>query len=125
MGTTWGRGLFYRVVPTVPTLNLKRDRYIAISVHPIHYRPERLYRGKVGPGGDVGTDCKPFKTGASIMTAIELARLVIDMRATQKAYFKERTISLLDESRRKERELDKVLKEITEDRPAMLAGFDR
>jgi phage terminase large subunit len=46
------------------------------------------------------------------------------MRDTQKAYFRERTGDLLDASRRKEREVDKLIKEIIEDRPGMLAGFD-
>jgi hypothetical protein len=58
------------------------------------------------------------------MTTIELARVIVDMRNTQRAYFRERTPALLDESRRKEREVDKLLKEIVEDRPGMLAGFD-
>jgi hypothetical protein len=58
------------------------------------------------------------------MTTIELARVLKDMRDTQKAYFRERTGDLLDASRRKEREVDKLIKEIIEDRPGMLAGFD-
>ncbi len=54
------------------------------------------------------------------MTAIELARRVREMRRAQVRYFRERTVEALDESRRLERELDRTLAEIIEDRPPML-----
>ena len=58
------------------------------------------------------------------MTVIDLARIIAEMRSSQKAYFKSRTMDLLEESKRKEREVDKLVREIIEDRPGMLAGFD-
>ncbi len=58
------------------------------------------------------------------MTAIELARRVKAVRDAQRRYFKSRTIEALDESRRLERELDKAIREILEDRPALLPMGD-
>jgi len=58
------------------------------------------------------------------MTTIEFARVVKDMRDTQKAYFRERTGSLLDESRRKERMVDTLVKGIIDDKPSMLPGME-
>lgn len=54
------------------------------------------------------------------MTTIELAKRVQEMRQVQKLYFRERTDKSLEESKRLERELDKLVKEIISDRPPML-----
>ena len=54
------------------------------------------------------------------MTAIELARRVVEMRKAQKTYFREKTWEALEESKKLERELDKVVAEIIEDRPPMM-----
>jgi hypothetical protein len=58
------------------------------------------------------------------MTAIELAQRVQAMRHAQKLYFRTRTSKALDESKRLERELDKLVDEIISDRPSMLPLFD-
>lgn len=58
------------------------------------------------------------------MTTIELARCVREMRQAQKAYFKERTLESLDESKLLERQVDKTVKEILEDKPALLPFGD-
>ena len=58
------------------------------------------------------------------MTTIELAHRVQAMRQAQKLYFRTRTSGALDESKRLERELDKLVDEIISDRPAMLAFGD-
>ena len=47
-----------------------------------------------------------------LMTALELARIVKDCRRAQRLYFRTRTEDALAESRRLERELDKLLDEI-------------
>jgi hypothetical protein len=57
------------------------------------------------------------------MTTIQLARCVQEMRQAQKLYFRTRTVEALDESKRLERELDKLVNEIISDRPAMLPMF--
>jgi hypothetical protein len=57
------------------------------------------------------------------MTTIDLARHVQEMRHAQKLYFRTRTAEALDESKRLERELDKLINEIISDRPAMLPNF--
>jgi hypothetical protein len=62
--------------------------------------------------------------GFDAMIAIELARRVQAMRQAQKLYFRTRTHEALDESKRLERELDKLVEEIVSDRPAMLPMFD-
>jgi hypothetical protein len=46
------------------------------------------------------------------MTAIELAGLVVRMRRAQKAYFRSRTPTALEESRRVEKRVDEALAEI-------------
>lgn len=58
------------------------------------------------------------------MTTIELARKVQAMRTAQKVYFKSRDIKSLDQSKRLERELDKLLAEILADKPARLPIFE-
>ena len=58
------------------------------------------------------------------MTTLELARIVKDMRDAQRSYFAARTPATLEISRQKERALDKVVREIIEDRPALLPGLD-
>lgn len=58
------------------------------------------------------------------MTTIELARQVQAMRHAQKLYFRTREDKALDDSRRLERELDKIVNEIISDRPAMLPMFE-
>jgi hypothetical protein len=62
--------------------------------------------------------------GCDEMTTIELARRVLEVRQAQKLYFRTRTHEALDESKRLERELDKLADEILMDRPAMLPLFD-
>jgi hypothetical protein len=62
--------------------------------------------------------------GCDEMTTVELARRVQAMRHAQKLYFRTRTSEALDESRRLERELDKLADEIISDKPAMLPLFD-
>lgn len=57
------------------------------------------------------------------MMTIELARRVQRMRHAQKLYFRTRSVESLDESKRLERELDKLVDEIINDRPAMLPMF--
>jgi flagellar basal body-associated protein FliL len=54
------------------------------------------------------------------MTTLELARRVKAVRDAQKAYFRDRTGEDLEESKRLERELDKIVKEILDDKPALL-----
>jgi hypothetical protein len=46
------------------------------------------------------------------MTALELARLVAEMRRAQRAYFRMRTPAALDRSKQLERELDRAVEEI-------------
>lgn len=46
------------------------------------------------------------------ISAADLARLVVDVRAAQTAYFKGRTKELLVASKQKERELDEIVKRI-------------
>jgi hypothetical protein len=46
------------------------------------------------------------------------------MRHAQKLYFRTREDKALDDSRRLERELDKIVNEIISDRPAMLPMFE-
>jgi hypothetical protein len=46
------------------------------------------------------------------MTAIELARLVTEMRDAQKKYFRDRGQGDLEASKRLEREVDRAAKEI-------------
>jgi hypothetical protein len=58
------------------------------------------------------------------MTTIELAKRVQAMRKAQQVYFASRQGKDIDESRRQERELDKLVDEIIRDRPAKLPGFD-
>lgn len=58
------------------------------------------------------------------MTTIELAKRVREMRNAQRIYFRERTGEALDESKRIERELDKLVREIIEDKPVMLPFGD-
>ena len=57
------------------------------------------------------------------MTTIELAHQIRDVRAAQRTYFRERTMEALEESKRLERQLDKLVKEILEDKSALLPGF--
>lgn len=46
------------------------------------------------------------------MTIHELARMVLDMRDAQRAYFRTRTQGDLESSKRREREIDRVVGEI-------------
>ena len=52
------------------------------------------------------------------MTAYELARLAKDVRRAQRLYFRTRTADALAESKRLERELDRVLDEFI-DQPGL------
>jgi hypothetical protein len=62
--------------------------------------------------------------GCDEMTTIELARRVQAMRQAQRIYFNTQTGEALRESKRLEREMDKLVDEIMSDRPAMLPMFD-
>ena len=57
------------------------------------------------------------------MTTIELARLVHEMREAQKAYFRDRRQGDLTHSKELERQLDKTVKTILQEQPAMLPGL--
>lgn len=46
------------------------------------------------------------------MTTLELAKLVADMRVTQRVYFKERKHAQLEEAKKREEVVDKAVKEI-------------
>jgi hypothetical protein len=58
------------------------------------------------------------------MTTIELARLVRDMRAEQRAYFLTKKTDLLISSKRKEKTVDDAIREILSDRLETLPGFE-
>lgn len=58
------------------------------------------------------------------MTLLELARLVRDMRATQKRYFREGSAALLEESKAKEKALDEAVAEVL-DGPTLPFGEGR
>lgn len=53
------------------------------------------------------------------MTLIDLAKLVADMRQFQKQYFRTRTPSALDESKRMEKAVDKACADILCENPQM------
>ena len=58
------------------------------------------------------------------MTAMELAKQIQAVRDAQRRYFRTRDLADLEESRRLERELDRAVKEILDDQPAMFAFGD-
>ena len=59
------------------------------------------------------------------MTIIDLARRVLAMRVQQRAYFRTRSTFDLEQSKQLEREIDKLVAEIVEDKPGMLPMFEQ
>jgi len=59
------------------------------------------------------------------MTIIDLARRVLAMRVQQRAYFRTRSTFDLERSQQLEREIDKLVAEIVEDKPGMLPMFEQ
>ena len=59
------------------------------------------------------------------MTIIDLARRMLAMRVQQRAYFRTRSTFDLEQSKQLEREIDKLIAEIIEDKPGMLPMFEQ
>jgi hypothetical protein len=55
------------------------------------------------------------------MNLSEFAKLVADMRSMQKEYFRTGSRTVLENSKRLERQVDQALKELADDQPRLFA----